>query len=157
MPWTNKDHKTFQCSWKSPSTSPLSTTLPSPLAGQRLRQPTLKLEQPRVTGLLPGAISWTVPHRPRLRTSLPRTRTHPPIFFHHAATAQYPSILTSIYHPWPDRTSATMWFRPTPPLTPNRNDMPRIKTRRDELKARCTTPRERYQNQAPSRIPLLGG
>ena len=156
--------------------------LPSPLAGQQLRQPTR-------TTASQGKPDWClvqycgqsriVPHCERQAAVL-RTRTCSPTFLHHAATAKLPGSPTSIYHPWSDRTSMTIWLRPlyifataappttclytpypsqwpAPPLTLNRNDNTHIRTRIGKPKARYTTPRECCQSHATSRIRLLGG
>ena len=90
--------------------------LPSPLTGQRLRQPiatrtTASQGKPDCCLVQYYGQSRIAPHCER-QAALQRTRTCRPTFPHHAATAKLPSIPTSTHHPWPDRTSTTIWFRP---------------------------------------------
>ena len=114
MPWIDENHKTFQGSSKYPSTSFLSTTPSITLGGSMIVSANPHNREPGKAGLLPGAILWTIPHRPILRMpgcTAKNWDTCRPTFLH-AATAKPPSIPTSIQDRWPNRTSTTIWFRP---------------------------------------------
>jgi hypothetical protein len=139
------------------------------LGGQRLRRAPTNPEQPRLRES--RTVAWcsvvenpaspqianartycrglegSIVEPPSKTQSSLRTAPFALHFFHHATTAKSPSNPTSIHHPWPDRTSTTIWLRPfyifvtvapltshltpypsqqpTPPLTPNPNDTPR--------------------------------